>query len=86
MFKKVLVLAMAMVLGTAGYAFAGCSAQEAQEKGQAFSQAAMELAQKDPAKYAEVAQAMQNDLPGIQQTGDMDKLCKFYDDWTAKMK
>jgi hypothetical protein len=46
----------------------------------------MALAQKDAQKYGEVAQAMQAQLPELQKMQDLDALCKFYDEWIAKMK
>ena len=86
MLKKSFLLAVLLVLGTGVFAKAACTAEEAQAKSQAFMNAAMELAQKDPEKYGEVAQAMQTELPELQKINDLDGLCKFYDDWTEKMK
>jgi hypothetical protein len=84
--KKVLALSVVMFLGSIGIANAACTAQEAQDKAQAFQQAAMASAQKDPQKYQEAMTAMQKDLPELQKVNDMDALCKFYDDWTKKLK
>ena len=75
-----------MFLCSGAFAGAACSVEEAQAKATEFSNAAMALAQKDPNKYAEVAQAMQVQLPELQKANDIDALCKFYDEWTAKMK
>jgi hypothetical protein len=86
MLKKGFALAVMLVLASGVVAHAACTAEEAQAKGQTFTNAAMALAQKDPQKYGEVAQAMQTQLPELQKMQDMDALCKFYDEWTAKMK
>ena len=86
MFRKVLALAVLLTLGSASYAAAACTNEEAMAKAQAFQQAAMEAAQKNPQKYQEAVTAMQKDLPELQKINDLDKLCKFYDDWTAKLK
>ena len=86
MFKKSLILGVMLLLGTASYAGAACTVEEAQAKAQAFQQALMETAQKNPQKYQGAITAMQKDLPELQKTNNMDALCKFYDDWTAKLK
>ncbi len=84
--NKLLSLAAAIVLCSASFAGAACTVEEAQAKATEFSNAAMALAQKDPNKYAEVAQAMQTQLPELQKSNDLEKICAFYDEWTAKMK
>ena len=86
MFKKAIVLTALLTLGAFSHAAAACSVEEAQAKAQAFQQAAMTAAQKDPQKYQDAMAAMQKDLPELQKINDMDALCKFYDDWTAKLK
>ena len=86
MFKKVAALTILLTLGASSYAVAACSVEEAQTKAQAFQQAAMAAAQKDPQKYQDAMTAMQKDLPELQKANNMDALCKFYDDWTAKLK
>ena len=86
MVKKVLALIVVALLGTATYAAAACTAEEFQSKAQAFQEAAMSAAQKDPQKYQEALTAMQNDLPALQQANDLDALCNFYDDWTNKLQ
>ncbi|MDL2210447.1 hypothetical protein LJC26_06560 [Desulfovibrio sp. OttesenSCG-928-O18] len=86
MFKKVLALTVMLTLGAVSYATAACTTEEAMAKAQAFQQAAMEAAQKNPQKYQEAVTAMQKDLPELQKANDLDKVCKFYDDWTAKLK
>ncbi|MDR1228097.1 MAG: hypothetical protein LBK55_03625 [Azoarcus sp.] len=84
--KKVLALGAVMFLGSIGIANAACTAQEIQDKAQAFQQAAMASAQKDPQKYQQAMDAMQKDLPELQKTNDMNAMCKFYDDWAKKLK
>ena len=84
--KKILSLAAVVLLCGGTFAGAACSVEEAQAKAVEFSNAAMAMAQKDPNKYAEVAQAMQTQLPELQKADDLDKICAFYDEWTAKMK
>ena len=86
MVKKVLALTVMVLLGTATYATAACTVEEAQAKAQAFQQAAVNAAQKDPQKYQDAMTAMQKDLPALQQANNMDALCKFYDDWAEKLK
>lgn len=86
MFKKVLAFTVLLSLGAASHAAAACSTEEATAKAQAFQQAIMEVAQKDQKKYQDVMAAMQNDLPKLQQANNLDAICTFYDDWTAKLK
>jgi hypothetical protein len=86
MMKKALALSFMLLLGSAVSAGAACTAEEAQAKVAAFQQAAMASAQKDPQKYANAMAAMQKDLPELQKANNMDAICKFYDDWTAKLK
>ena len=84
--KKILSLAVFALLCSGAFAGASCTVEEAQAKATEFSNAAMALAQKNPDKYAEVARAMQEQLPELQKANDLDKLCSFYDEWTTKMK
>lgn len=74
----------------AGQAFAGCTAEQAQQKGVDVATELSNAAQKDPQKalklQQEFATAVQKDLPTIQSTGDLDKLCDFYDNWLKKIK
>lgn len=86
MFKKVFIFTVLMTLGAASYAMAACTPDEATAKAQAFQQAMMQAAQNNPQKYQEAVTAMQNDLPKLQQANNLDSLCNFYDEWTAKMK
>ena len=86
MIRKTLVLAIMMVLGAASYVGAACTAEEAQAKAQAFQQAAMAAAQKDAKKYQDAMTSMQKDLPELQKANNMDAICKFYDEWTEKLK
>jgi hypothetical protein len=86
MMKKILLVVLCMV-GCAGVSYAGCTQEELQGKAMEFSTKVSQLAQKNPQKYAEVAQAMQTQLPELQKNAaDIDKLCAFYDEWIAKMK
>ena len=86
MVKKILAFTIMMVLGSASYAGAACTVEEAQAKAQAFQQAARNAAQKAPQKYQEAMAAMQNELPELQKANNLDALCKFYDDWAEKLK
>ena len=87
MLKKVLALALVSLFATASVAGAACTAEEAQEKANAFTAALTEAAQKDQQKYMDAVTAMQNDLPALQENpNDLDALCKFYDEWTEKLK
>jgi formiminotetrahydrofolate cyclodeaminase len=86
MFKKVFAFTVLLTFGAVSYAAAACTPEEATAKAQAFQQAIMQAAQKDPQKYQAAMAAMQNDLPKLQQANNLDAMCKFYDDWTAKMK
>jgi transketolase len=84
---KRLLFALLCVAGCAGLAHAGCTQEELVTKAQEFSTLVQQVAQKDPQKYQEVAQAMQKDLPELQKNAqDTSKLCEFYDTWTAKLK
>ena len=85
--KSIFTVIILFAMSFSNVASAACTPEEAQAKAQAFTTALTEFAQKDPNKYAEVAQAMQTELPELQKnTENFDALCKFYDDWTAKMK
>ena len=86
MLRKSLFLAIMLMLGSGVLAKAGCTPEDVQSKSQKFMDIAMRLAQKDPDKYGEVAQAMQAQLPELQKLNDLDGLCKFYDEWTGKMQ
>jgi hypothetical protein len=85
--KKVLVLGcMMMLLGSAASAGAACTQLELLAKAQDFQQTYAAAAQKDPQKTQEATLAMQKDLPELQKANDVEALCKFYDDWTKKLK
>jgi hypothetical protein len=84
--KKVFVLGCMMLLGSATSVGAACTQQELLAKAQDFQQIYTAAAQKDPQKVQEVTLAMQKDLPELQKSNDVDALCKFYDDWTQKLK
>ncbi|MCC8193978.1 MAG: BTB/POZ domain-containing protein KCTD2 [Deltaproteobacteria bacterium] len=86
MIKKVLMFTVLLTLGATSYAVAACTPEDAMAKAQEFQQVIMQAAQKDPQKYQEVVTAMQKDLPELQKANNMDAICKFYDDWTAKLK
>ena len=75
--KLIVCAAMALTLGMAGLAQAGCTAEEAQQKAKA---------QQDPEGYAKVMQELQPELLQIQQKQDVDALCAFYDKAIAKLK
>ena len=79
--------ALLCVAGLAGVSHAGCTQEELQAKVQEFATHVQQVAQRDPQKYQEVALAMQKDLPELQKNAqDIDKVCKFYDTWNAKLK
>lgn len=84
--KKSILIAVMLVLASVSYVGAACTAEEAQAKAQAFQQAAIAAAQKDPQKYQEAMTAMQKDVPELQKANNLDALCKFYDDWAEKLK
>ena len=89
MIKKSFLIAVFMVLASGALAHAACTPEEATAKAQEFMTAATTLAQKDAQKYQEVATAMQKELPALQQNatnGDLDAICKFYDEWIEKMR
>lgn len=86
MLTRILAFTVLIVLGTAGYATAACSAEEAQTKAQAFQEAAMTAVQKDPKKYQDAMTALQKELPALQQANNLDAICKFYDNWTEKLR
>ena len=69
--KLIVCAAMALTLGMAGLAQAGCTAEEAQQKA---------------ATFAQVMQELQPELLQIQQKQDVDALCAFYDKAIAKLK
>ena len=84
--KLIVCAAMAMTLGMAGLAQAGCTAEEAQQKAATFAQVVQAKAQQDPEGYAKVMQELQPELLQIQQKQDVDALCAFYDKAIAKLK
>ena len=73
-----------LIFAAAGQAAAACTPEETQAKAQAFQEATVDLARKDQAKYQEVMTAIQNNPP--QQSGDLDALCNYYDEWIKKMQ
>ena len=74
--KLIVCAAMALTLGMAGLAQAGCTAEEAQQKAATFAQVVQ----------AKVMQELQPELLQIQQKQDVDALCAFYDKAIAKLK
>lgn len=52
--KLIVCAAMALTLGMAGLAQAGCTAEEAQQKAATFAQVVQAKAQQDPEGYAKV--------------------------------
>ena len=78
--------ALALTLGFSTLAEAGCSAEEAQQKANAFAQTIQEVSQKDPEIYAKVRQERQPVLLPLQQKQDMDALCVFYDKAMDRLK
>ena len=84
--KKALVLGFMIFLGSAASAGAACTQEEIVAKAQDFQQVYMAAVQKNPQKAQEVALAMQKDLPELQKVNNVEGLCKFYDDWTKKLK
>jgi hypothetical protein len=84
MIKKAFALYAILFLGAVSPAAAACTPEETQAKAQAFQEATIDLARKDQAKYQEVMTAIQNNPP--QQSGDLDALCNYYDEWIKKMQ
>ena len=82
--KLIVCAAMALTLGMAGLAQAGCTAEEAQQKAGCTA----EEAQQKAATFAQVVQAKaQQDPEGYaKQKQDVDALCAFYDKAIAKLK
>lgn len=78
--------ALALTLGFSSFAEAGCSPEEAQQKGNAFAQTIQDVAQKDPEKYAKAMQELQPELLQLQQKQDLDALCVFYDKAMDRLK
>ena len=60
--KLIVCAAMALTLGMAGLAQAGCTAEEAQQKAATFAQVVQAKAQQDPEGYAKVMQELQPEL------------------------
>lgn len=83
---KSIVFALLMILTSGKVAVAACTPEDVQVKAQKFMDIAMVLAQKAPDRYAEVAQALQTELPELQKLEDLDGLCGFYDKWIEKMR
>ena len=86
MVGKSVILAVIGLLGTGMFAKSACTSEELQAKHQAFIEVALLLAQKNPEQYAEVAQAMQAELPELQKLNDIEGLCRFFDEWLEKMR
>lgn len=84
--KLIMAAVIAVVLGCAGMAQAGCDANEAQQKALQFSQILQEKGQKDPQGYAQAMQELQPELLKIQQSQDLDALCIFYDKAIERLK
>lgn len=77
--KLSLLLACALLCGTASLAAAACSPEEAQKKAHEFATAIQKKAQADPKGYAEIMQELQPQLTELQQKQDLERLCQFYD-------
>ncbi len=86
MFKKVFFFTVALNLSLTSYAIGACSVEEATAKAQEFQQVLGDAVQKNHQKLSEFTAAMQSDLPKVQQANGLDAMCKFYDEWTAKLK
>ncbi|MFT3670010.1 MAG: hypothetical protein QM795_15895 [Pseudoxanthomonas sp.] len=77
---------MALTLGIADFAQAGCTAEEAQQKAAEFAQVAQAKAQQDPVGYSKLMQELQPELLQVQQKQDYETLCAFYDKALGKLK
>ena len=77
--KLSLVLACALLCGTASLAAAACSPEEAQKKANEFATAIQKKAQADPKGYAEIMQELQPQLTELQPKQALERLCQFYD-------
>ena len=84
--KLSLLLACALLCGTASLTAAACSPEEAQKKANEFATAIQKKAQADPKGYAEIMQELQPQLLKLQQEQNLENMCKFYDDALEKLK
>ena len=82
--KLIVCAAMALTLGMAGLAQAGCTAEEASRRPRPCAGRAGQAQQ--TRGYAKVMQELQPELLQIQQKQDVDALCAFYDKAIAKLK
>ena len=85
-FKRAVVCIFVGSLAFASSARAECSVTEVQKKAEAFALALQTLVEKDQDKYIKTIRAMEQDLPALQESNDLDVICKFYDDWIEKVK
>ena len=80
---RIVALAIAaalFALTTSTAAFAGCTADDLQQKVQTFSTKFTALAQKDAQKAQEISAKVQSEAP---QLKGLDDSCQKYDEWIA---
>lgn len=84
--KLTLCLAAAVFMFSAGIASAACTPEELQAKATTVATQLQTLAQKDAAKFQQVVQDFQQKSTELSQKGDMDELCKYYDEMIEATK
>ncbi|MDR2507475.1 MAG: hypothetical protein LBD67_05700 [Candidatus Accumulibacter sp.] len=77
-------LSTALVLSAP--ASAACTPEQAQQKAMALSTQLQAVAQKDAAKFQKLSQELAQESTKLQQAGNTDAVCKYYDDMLAKTK
>ncbi len=84
--KIIMFLSIALVLGFKSVSFAACSEEELKSKITTLMSGIQEVCKQDPDKCQKISVEMQTKLSEVQKDPNLDKLCKFYDDFIAELK
>ena len=83
--KKIALAVALLIYCAAPAALAACTQEDIAAKSVKLQELIVQAAQNAPEKIQEIAEAMQKDLPVLQQATDLDPLCKAYDGWMEKL-
>jgi len=83
--KKIALAVALLIYSAAPAAHGACTQEDIAAKSVKLQELIAQAAQNAPEKIQEIAEAMQKDLPVLQQATDLDPLCKAYDGWMEKL-
>ena len=83
--KKIALAVALLIYCAAPAAHGACTQEDIAAKSVKLQELIVQAAQNAPEKIQEIAEAMQKDLPVLQQATDLDPLCKAYDGWMEKL-